>query len=418
MKHFDVLIAGAGIVGLATALQLQRRNPRLRIAILEKESRVAAHQSSRNSGVIHSGIYYKPGSLRATNCKRGYDLLLQFCKENKVPFEICGKIIVAVEENERGRLDKIFQRGLENGLAGIRKISAEEALETEPHVRAVEAVWVPQAGIVDYGEVARKYAEIFQKNGGEIFTNQKVVAVFSVRRNDIPAENAGGISFRHTDAEVVVQTENQEFKGKIFVNCGGLYSDKIAQLTGENPHLQILPFRGEYYELKPDREHLGRNLIYPVPNPNFPFLGVHFTRMIQGGIEAGPNAVLAFRREGYSRWDLNIKELAETLTFPGFRKIARRYWRDGWAEVKRSYSKQHFVLALQRLVPEISAEDVISGRSGVRAMACDRAGNLLDDFLIHTRPRIVNVCNAPSPAATASLAVGETVAEKVLEQMQ
>jgi len=415
MQKYDILIGGGGIIGLATALQLQRRNPRLRIAVLEKENRVAAHQSSHNSGVIHSGIYYKPGSLRATNCKRGYDLLIEFCKENGVLFEICGKIIVAVEEDERGQLDKIYQRGLENGLAGIRKISPEEAREIEPHVRAVEAVWVPQTGIVDYGEVARKYAEIFQKNGGEIFTEQKVTAVSDVRRNVIPAENTGEISFRHTDDEVVVQTENQEFKTKIFVNCGGLYSDKIAQLTGEKPDLQILPFRGEYYELKTEREHLVRNLIYPVPNPNFPFLGVHFTRMIQGGIEAGPNAVLAFRREGYSRWDLNIKELAETLAFPGFRKIARKYWRNGWAEMKRSYSKRHFVLALQRLVPEISAEDVIPGRSGVRAMACDRAGNLLDDFLILTRPRIVNVCNAPSPAATASLAVGETVAQKVLK---
>ncbi len=411
---YDILIAGGGIVGLATALQLQRRNPRLRIAVLEKEKQVAAHQSSHNSGVIHSGIYYKPGSLRATNCKRGYDLLLEFCRENEVPFEICGKIIVAVEENERGQLDKIYQRGLENGLMGIRKISPEEAREIEPHVRAVEAVWVPQAGIVDYGEVALKYAEIFQKNGGEIFTGRKVKAVSDVRRNDIPAEKTGGTSFRHTQAEVVVHTENQEFKTKIFVNCAGLYSDKIAQLTDEKPDLQILPFRGEYYELKPEREHLVRNLIYPVPNPNFPFLGVHFTRMIQGGIEAGPNAVLAFRREGYSRWDLNIKELAETLTFPGFRKIAHKYWRDGWAEMQRSYSKRHFVLALQRLVPEISAEDVVPGRSGVRAMACDRSGNLLDDFLILTRPRIVNVCNAPSPAATASLAVGETIAERVL----
>lgn len=417
MQKYDILIAGGGIVGLATALQLQRRNPRLRIAVLEKERQVAAHQSSHNSGVIHSGIYYKPGSLRATNCKRGYDLLIEFCKENGVPFEICGKIIVAVEESERGQLDKIYQRGFENGLAGIRKISPEEAREIEPHVRAAEAVWVPQTGIVDYGVVARKYAEIFQKNDGEIFTEQKVTAVSDVSRNVIPAKNTDGISFRHTDDEVIVQTENQEFKTKIFVNCGGLYSDKIAQLTGEKPDLQILPFRGEYYELKPEREHLVRNLIYPVPNPNFPFLGVHFTRMIQGGIEAGPNAVLAFRREGYSRRDLNIRELSETLAFPGFRKIARKYWRDGWAEMKRSYSKRHFVFALQRLVPEISAEDVIPGRSGVRAMACDRAGNLLDDFLILARPRIVNVCNAPSPAATASLAVGETVAEKVLKMM-
>ena len=396
MQPYHILIAGGGIVGLATALQLQRRNPRLRVAVLEKEDRVAAHQSSRNSGVIHSGIYYKPGSLRATNCKRGYDLLLQFCRENDLPFEICGKIIVAVTENERERLDAIFQRGMANGLSGIRKIGPAEAREIEPHVRAVEAVWVPHAGIVDYGVVARKYAELIQANGGEIFTGQKV------------------ITLQEIGDEVIVRTGTREFRGETFVNCTGLYSDKIARLSGEQPDLQILPFRGEFYELMHEREHLVCNLIYPVPNPNFPFLGVHFTRMIQGGIEAGPNAVLAFRREGYSRWDLNINELVETLAFPGFRKIAGKYWRDGWAEMLRSYSKRHFVLALQRLVPEISAEDMVPGRSGVRAMAFDRAGNLLDDFLILSRSRIIHVLNAPSPAATASLAVGETIAQQVL----
>jgi len=396
MQRYDILIAGAGIVGLATALQLQRLRPGLRIAILEKEDRVAAHQSSRNSGVIHSGIYYKPGSLRATNCKRGYDLLLRFCSDNGVPFEICGKIIAATIDPERNQLDAIYRRGIENGLTGLRKIGAAEARELEPHVNAVEAVWVPQAGIIDYGAVAHKYAELIIAAGGAIFTGQKV-------------EN-----IRESGKEVVVQTGETEFKGDFFVNCTGLYSDKIAILSGERPDLQILPFRGEFYKLKPEREHLVRNLIYPVPNPNFPFLGVHFTRMIQGGIEAGPNAVLAFRREGYSRWDLNFSELSETLAFPGFRKIAGKYWRDGWAEMRRSYSKQFFVRALQRLVPEITAEDVIPGRSGVRAMACDREGNLLDDFLILTRSRIVNVCNAPSPAATASLAVGETVAKRVL----
>jgi L-2-hydroxyglutarate oxidase len=396
MQSYDILIAGAGIVGLATALQLQRLRPGLRIAILEKEDRVAAHQSSRNSGVIHSGIYYKPGSLRAINCKRGYELLLRFCSDHGVPFEICGKIITAVADSERNQLDAIYRRGIENGLGGLRKIGPAEARELEPHVSAVEAVWVPQAGIIDYGAVARKYAELITAEGGDIFTEQKV-------------EN-----IRESGKEVIVQTGETEFCCDFFVNCAGLYSDKIAQLSGERPDLQILPFRGEFYELKPEREHLVRNLIYPVPNPNFPFLGVHFTRMIQGGIEAGPNAVLAFRREGYSRWDLNIGELAETLAFPGFRKIAGKYWRDGWAEMRRSYSKQFFVSALQRLVPEITAEDVIPGRSGVRAMACDRAGNLLDDFLILTRSRIVNVCNAPSPAATASLAVGETVAKRVL----
>jgi (S)-2-hydroxyglutarate dehydrogenase len=400
--RYDVIIAGGGIVGLATALQLQRQRPNLRVAVLEKEARVAAHQSSHNSGVIHSGIYYRPGSLRATNCKRGYDLLLQFCRENGIPHEVCGKIIVAVAESERGQLDKIHQRGLENGLAGIRKIGPAEARDIEPHVQAVEALWVPQAGIVDYGSVAQKYAEIFQQNGGEIFVNQRVVAVRETTHG-ILAETGGAGA--------------KEWETALFVNCGGLYSDKIAHATGENPAVQILPFRGEYYELKRKAEHLVRHLIYPVPNPAFPFLGVHFTRMIQGGIEAGPNAVLAFRREGYSRWDLNIKELGETLAFPGFRRIARKYWREGWAEMQRSYSKAHFVRALQRLVPAIRPDDVVPGRAGVRAMACDRAGNLLDDFLILERPRVVNVCNAPSPAATASLAIGEAVAGKILKQI-
>lgn len=400
MRH-DILIAGGGIVGLATALHLQQQKPGLKIGILEKEQAVAVHQSSRNSGVIHSGIYYKPGSLRATNCKRGYDLMLRFCQENGLPFDVCGKIIVAVEESEREQLDKIYRRGLENGLTGLRKISAGEAREHEPNVRCIEAVWVPQAGIVDYGAVARRYAEIFQANGGQLYLGQKVVEV------------------RKMSHHVIVETDKSNgtsWETGIFVNCAGLYSDKIARMTGESPDLQIIPFRGEYYELKHEREHLVHNLIYPVPNPNFPFLGVHFTRMIQGGIEAGPNAVLAFRREGYSHWDLSIKELGETLAFPGFRKIAQKYWRDGWAEMQRSYSKSAFLRALQRLVPDIAYDDLTPGRSGVRAMACDRAGNLLDDFLILAQPRIVNVCNAPSPAATASLAIGETIAAKVLEQ--
>ena len=394
--RYDVIIGGGGIVGLATALQIQRQRPGARIAVLEKEDRVAAHQSSRNSGVIHSGIYYRPGSLRAINCKRGYDLLLEFCQENDIKYEVCGKIIVASETAELGQLDKILQRGQENGLTGIRKISAEEAREIEPNVRAVQAVWVPQAGIVDYGTVAQKYAGIFQTNGGEIFVNQKVIAI---------RERQGGV-------EVVTDKTRET---AIFVNCSGLYSDHVARLTVKDLQVQIIPFRGEYYDLKPESEHLVRNLIYPVPNPNFPFLGVHFTRMIHGGIEAGPNAVLAFRREGYSRWDLNFKELGETLLFPGFRKIARKYWQDGWAEMQRSYSEYHFVRALQRLVPAIQASDVVPGRSGVRAMACDTEGNLLDDFLLLQHPRILNVCNASSPAATASLAVAETVANRLIK---
>ncbi|MCC7466826.1 MAG: L-2-hydroxyglutarate oxidase [Saprospiraceae bacterium] len=394
--RYDVVIAGAGIVGLATALQLQKRRPDWKIAVLDKENAAAVHQSSRNSGVIHSGIYYRPGSLRATNCRRGYQLLLAFCEEHNIPHDICGKVIVAVTPEETGALEQIYQRGLQNGLKGLRKLSAAETREIEPHVRATEAVWVPQAGIIDYGQVTRKYAKLFEQNGGTLHFNEPV--------REIREQKDG----------ILVLAESS-FNTRIFVNCTGLYSDHVARLSGVDPSVQILPFRGEFYDLKPEAQPLVRNLIYPVPNPSFPFLGVHFTRMIQGGIEAGPNAVLAFQREGYSRWDIHLKELAETLTYPGFRKIARKYWRDGWAEMQRSYSKNHFVKALKRLIPDIGPDDLAPGRSGVRAMACDREGNLLDDFLILSRPGIVNVCNAPSPAATASLAVGETIAAKVLE---
>ena len=399
MKYYDVLIIGGGIVGLATARALLQRRPGLRLAVVEKETEVAAHQSSRNSGVIHSGIYYRPGSLRARNCLRGYGLLLQFCRDYGLPFDVCGKIIVAAEEQERAQLDRIFQRGLENGLGGLRKIGPAEAREIEPRVRAVEAVWVPQAGITDYGLVARQYAECVLQAGGNLFLGEKALRITRL------------------STETVVETDFQTLHTRLLVTCAGLYSDRIARQTGEDPAVQILPFRGEYYELRPGSEHLVRNLIYPVPNPNFPFLGVHFTRMIHGGIEAGPNAVLAFRREGYSRWDLNLRELGETLAYPGFRRLARRYWRDGWAEMQRSWSKRHFVRALQHLVPDITSADLAPGRSGVRAMACTRTGELHDDFLILEQERLINVCNAPSPAATASLAIGETVAERALRAL-
>lgn len=399
MYKYDVLIVGGGIVGLATAYQLLERQPGLRVAVLEKEAQVARHQSSRNSGVLHSGIYYRPGSLRATNCLRGYALMLDFCRKHGLPFDICGKIIVAAEETERAQLDRIYQRGLENGMAGLRKIGPEEAREIEPHVRAVEAVWVPQAGITDYGLVAQKYADLIRNAGAEVFTGQEAKRV---------VQNVDNL---------VVETQHKVFETRLLVTCAGLYSDKMALRTGQEPEVRILPFRGEYYELLPDRQHLVRNLIYPVPNPNFPFLGVHFTRMIHGGIEAGPNAVLAFRREGYSRWDINWIELAETLGYRGFRRLARRYWRDGLAEMQRSWSKAFFVRALQHLVPDIRPEDVVPGRSGVRAMACNPDGSLHDDFLILEKPRLINVCNAPSPAATASLAIGETVAGRVLNQL-
>ncbi|MFM8372708.1 MAG: L-2-hydroxyglutarate oxidase [Bacteroidota bacterium] len=399
---YDVIIAGGGIVGLATALRILKNRPDAKVAVLEKESRVAQHQSSRNSGVIHSGIYYKPGSLRAVNCRRGYDMMTDFCRENGIPFDICGKIIAATSREECMRLDGILERGIANGLTGIRKITAAEAREIEPHVACLEAIFVPQSGIVDYGEVAGKYAELIVQSGGEVVTEQKVTGVHK------------------TNGEITIETSNSsraQWHARVLVNCGGLYSDKLADMTGADTGLQIIPFRGEYYDLIPERQYLVKNLVYPLPNLNFPFLGVHFTRMIGGGIEAGPNAVLAFRREGYSRRDFHAGEFAEILSFPGFRKIARKYWRDGLGEMKRSYFKQAFVSALQRLVPEIKSEDLVPGRSGVRAMACDREGNMLDDFAIYASPGIVNVCNAPSPAATASLAIGETVAAQVLEQL-
>jgi (S)-2-hydroxyglutarate dehydrogenase len=396
---YDVAIVGAGVVGLATALQLSQQKPQIKICVLEKERDVAMHQSSHNSGVIHSGIYYTPGSLRAQNCLRGYTLLLDFCQKYDVEYDICGKIIVAVEEEERGQIEKIWHRGLANGMQGLRRIGPEEIREIEPHVRALEGIWVPQTGIIDYWAVAQQYKSLLHQAGVDILTGHEVIEIS-----------------KHTKS-IVIACVAQTIQCRYLVNCAGLYSDKIARMSGEETSLQILPFRGEYYDLIPEKQHLVRNLIYPVPNPAFPFLGVHFTRMIQGGVEAGPNAVLAFRREGYSRYDLNISELYEIIRFPGFQKIAQKYWRMGWEEMKRSYVKAHFVSALQRLIPEITAADLVPGRSGVRAMACDLEGNLSDEFLIFEQARVLNVCNAPSPAATASLAIGETVAGRLLKQM-
>lgn len=390
---------GGGIVGLATAWQLLRQYPALQLAVVEKEDTLAAHQSSRNSGVLHSGIYYKPGSLRALNCIKGYKLMTTFCEEHKVPYDVCGKVIVAVDEQERKHLDRILERGRQNGLQGLRKISGAEIREIEPHVQAVEGIWVPQAGITDYGTVARTYARLIETAGGTIVTRTAIQ------------------QYQERPEAVIVSSRHWEASAALVINCGGLYSDQLARLSGEVPNVQILPFRGEYYELKPERQYLVRNLIYPVPNPNFPFLGVHFTRMIQGGIEAGPNAVLAFRQEGYSRWDFHAGEFFHTIGYPGFQRLARRYWKDGWAELRRSYQKKLFVQALQRLIPEIRAADLTPARAGVRAMACTPDGNLHDDFLILEKQRVINVCNAPSPAATASLAIGETIAARAARQL-
>jgi (S)-2-hydroxyglutarate dehydrogenase len=378
MQQQNITIIGAGIVGLSTAYNLLQQNPALKVTVVEKEDGPARHQTGHNSGVIHSGIYYKPGSAKALNCKRGYDQLLQFCQEHGIQHDLCGKVIVATKEEERPLLDNIFKRGQENGLAGIRKISAEETREIEPHVKAVEAIWVPQTGIIDYKDVAAKYAELIMEKGGTILYNSKV--------NRIQEQGSSS----------VIETTGGAVETGLTINCAGLYSDKITAMTEPNLDWKVLPFRGEYYELRKDREHLVRN------------------RMIKGGIEAGPNAVLAFRREGYSRWQIHPGELAETLLFPGFRKIAAKYWDDGWMEMKRSFSKALFVKALQELIPDIRSEDVHRAGAGVRAQACEASGNLIDDFKIIQRARVIHVCNAPSPAATASLAIGETIASMAL----
>lgn len=398
---FDVIIIGAGIVGLSTAYNLKKLNPTLTVAILEKEDGIAKHQTGHNSGVIHSGIYYKPGSLKALNCKRGYDQLLTFCKAYGIKHEICGKLIVTTKESESEAFNNIYERGLANGLAGLKKLSLEEAKEVEPYVSCKEALWVPQTGIIDYTEVAQTYLNIFVKQGGVIYLNNKVKDI--VRKSSV----------------TTIITSQAEYEAKLVVNCAGLYSDKIAQMTQPNlKHIKIIPFRGEYYELHHEKNFLVKNLIYPVPNPNFPFLGVHFTRMIKGGIEAGPNAVLAFRREGYTRWDINFMELAETLFFSGFQKVARKYWDEGWMEMKRSFSKQLFVKAMQELIPDITENDVVRSGAGVRAQACDENGGLIDDFLFIENEFSINVCNAPSPAATSSIAIGETIANKTLKRFK
>lgn len=389
--QYDVVIIGGGIVGLATALQLQNTNPTIKLVLLEKEEKLAKHQTGNNSGVIHSGIYYKPGSLKATNCIRGYHLLVDFCRLNGIPFELCGKIIVATTPEEIPLLNNLFVRGEQNGLQNLKKLKQEELKEYEPHVAGLEGIFVPQTGIVDYKKVATKYGEQIQNKGGEIRLGEQVI--------DIQENN------QHS----VVVSQKQSYQTKLVINCCGLYSDKVARMTAKNLDLKIIPFRGEYFKLKKEKEYLVKNLIYPVPDPNFPFLGVHFTRMAGGGIEAGPNAVLAFRREGYKKSDINLSELAESLAWPGFQKVALKYWKTGMGEMYRSFSKAAFTKALQKLMPEIQKEDLVEGGAGVRAQACDRSGGLIDDFKIIEGKHVINVCNAPSPAATSSLAIGETI---------
>jgi len=396
-KTADVTIVGAGIVGLATAMALSERHPRLRIVVLDKEPRIAAHQTGHNSGVIHSGIYYKPGSFKARLCTEGHRLMYEFCAIHGIAHERCGKVVVATDATEIPRLESIHQRGIDNGVQGLKLLSAEEVRDHEPNCRAVKGLLVPVTGIVDYVQVAETMAKEVTGRGGEIITGARVTAV----------KRSGG--------EVVVESAAGPVQTRGLVNCAGLHSDHVARLMGLQPDVQIIPFRGEYYMIRPERRHLVRNLIYPVPDPAFPFLGVHFTRTIHGDMEAGPNAVLAFAREGYSLRTVNPGDLAGTLAFRGFWNIVRRHWRMGSFEMWRSVSKSAFVKSLQRLVPDIRLEDISVGGSGVRAQAVSADGSLVDDFRITATEGAVHVLNAPSPAATSSIAIGRHIADLAAE---
>jgi L-2-hydroxyglutarate oxidase len=399
MDHADVAIIGGGIVGVATAWQFQNRYPGRSVVVLEKESRLAAHQSGHNSGVIHSGIYYRPGTLRAENCRTGKRLLQEFCERESIAHEICGKVIVAVDDSELPRLDAILERGIANGVA-CERIGPERLKELEPHARGVAAIHVPEAGIVDYPAVCERLGQRITERGGEILLGALVTGV--VRNSD----------------EIVVQSRRGDVRCHYLITCGGLHADRLTKLCGTTPEAQIVPFRGEFFSLAPAAQHLCRNLIYPVPDPSLPFLGVHFTRLARGGVECGPNAVPAFAREGYGKLSFRLGDMVESITYSGFLRLATKYWRTGAAEVWRSACKGAFVKALQRLIPEVRSEDLTPAPSGVRAQAVGRDGSLLDDFLIQTSNRIINVGNAPSPAATASLRIGELLVDRLAEQMR
>ena len=397
---YDIAIVGGGIVGLASANALLDANPKSRIIVLEAESQLATHQTGHNSGVIHSGLYYKPGSWKAKFCSEGRDAMYQFCGEHGIPHERCGKIVVATLEEELPRLEELHRRGTANGLVGMKWLTLEEMREHEPNVSGIRGIWVPQTGIVDYKTVAGVYAKILRDRGCELHTATRVIGC--VRSN----------------GELTIQTVHGEVRCRALVNCGGLQSDRIARLCGLDPGVQIVPFRGEYYQLKPERESLVRNLIYPVPDPKFPFLGVHFTRMIGGGVEAGPNAVLAFKREGYKKSDVSVKDMADLIGYGGFWKMGRKHWKMGMAEFWRSFNKHAFVTALQRLMPALKHEDVMPGGSGVRAQAVDVNGGLLDDFHVVRGVGMIHVLNAPSPAATSSLRIGKEIASMAIEHFK
>ncbi|WP_347551812.1 L-2-hydroxyglutarate oxidase [Pseudalkalibacillus hwajinpoensis] len=391
---YDYVVIGGGIVGLSTAFSIHKRYPHAKLAVVEKEKGWASHQTGRNSGVIHSGIYYKPGSMKATLAKKGSDSMVRFCQENDIAHDVCGKVIVAVDETERENMNHLYKRGLQNGLQ-VQKLSKKGLLEIEPHVNGVEGIKVSSTGIVDYKKVTEKLADILSKRGIDLLPGTTVTNIEE-----------------HTD-EAVLDTSNGTINTQFLINCAGLHSDRVARLADIYTDLKIVPFRGEYFELKKEKSHLVRNLIYPVPNPDFPFLGVHLTRMMDGTIHAGPNAVLSLKREGYGKLSFNSKDAFDVLTFEGFWKMAGSNMKEGLKELVRSFHRKSFVKSLQRLVPEIQEGDVVPTHSGVRAQALLKNGQLVDDFFIIPGKRSIHVCNAPSPAATASLEIGEVIAGKV-----
>jgi (S)-2-hydroxyglutarate dehydrogenase len=394
-RPYDIAVIGGGIVGMSFAMQAAEAFPQARILVLEKEDGLARHQTGHNSGVIHSGVYYKAGSLKARLCVAGAREMVDFCAHHSIPHEVCGKLIVAINEAEAPRLDDLRARGEANGLTGLRLLERAAMREIEPHVGGVRALMVPATGITDYAQVTAKYAELAMGRGVTVKTN------------------AGVTGFGRTASEIVVKSRAGEFASRYVVNCAGLYSDRVAQLAGHDPGMMLVPFRGEYYDLAPSRAGLVRGLIYPVPDPAYPFLGVHFTRRIHGNVDAGPNAVLAFRREGYRRSDFDLAETMQVFEYSGFRAMARRHWKNGLSEMHRSWSKRQFVQSCQLLVPEVRMEDMTAGGSGVRAQAVAPDGTLVDDFRFVARERFLHVLNVPSPAATASLPIGREIVEMV-----
>jgi len=396
MHEFDCIVIGGGIVGLSAAWTILERRPGTRVAVVEKEDGWSRHQTGRNSGVIHSGIYYKPGSLKAKLCREGNRRLVEFCEQHGIRHETCGKVIVATTMSQLPALEKLYERGIANGLA-VKRLSVPEVKEIEPHVSCLAGLHVPSTGIVDFAAVSSRLAELIGARGGELRLRTKVVG------------------FHANGSKGVLETSKYPLSARWVINCAGLHSDRVAKLGGAKPGARIVPFRGEYYELKPERRLLVRNLIYPVPDPNFPFLGVHFTRMIDGSVHAGPNAVLSLKREGYRRTSFNLRDFMDTMTYPGFWRLAAKYARSGFEEMRRSISKKAFVRGLQQLIPEITEQDLVPGESGVRAQALRPDGGLVDDFLIVNGPYAIHVCNAPSPAATASLEIGRVIAERIPE---